>query len=81
MKYKKRPVVIESFRYNIDPRPDWFMDKVSDLTILTTESFCVIKTLDGEMTGNKGDFIIRGVKNEIYPCKPDIFEMTYEPVE
>lgn len=78
--YKKKPVVIEAFRYNIDPRPDWFMDKVSDMTILTTESHCRIKTLEGIMVGDKGDFIIRGVKGEIYPCKPDIFEMTYEVV-
>ena len=55
------------------------MDKVTDLTILTTESFCKIKTLEGEMEGQKGDWNIKGVKGEIYPCKPDIFAATYEP--
>lgn len=38
-----------------------------------------IKTLEGEMTAEPGDMIIRGVKGELYPCKADIFEMTYEP--
>jgi len=40
-----------------------------------------IDTLEGVMTANKGDYIIQGVQGEIYPCKPDIFEMTYEIVE
>lgn len=38
----------------------------------------IIKTLEGDMLANQGDFIIRGVNGEIYPCKPDIFEKTYE---
>ena len=40
-----------------------------------------IKTLEGVMTANIGDFIIKGVNGEFYPCKPDIFEKTYEIVE
>ena len=40
----------------------------------------LIKTLEGNMEANKNDYIIKGVKGEFYPCKPDIFEMTYEPV-
>lgn len=40
-----------------------------------------IETLEGVMKANKGDWIIRGVKGELYPCKSDIFEMTYEKVE
>jgi len=79
MKFRKKPIVIEAFRYNVDPRPDWFQDKVSDLTILTTESFCRIQTLEGLMTGDKGDYIIQGIQGEIYPCKPSIFEASYEP--
>jgi hypothetical protein len=39
-----------------------------------------IETLEGTMHANKGDWIIKGVKGEIYPCKPDIFNMTYEPI-
>jgi hypothetical protein len=41
----------------------------------------IIKTLEGEMTVSPGDWIIQGVNGELYPCKPDIFEKTYEPVE
>jgi len=79
--YRKKPVVIEAFKYNIDNRPDWFMDRVSDNTIVTFEDRCNIKTLEGVMVGQFGDYIIKGIKGEIYPCKPDIFEMTYELVE
>ena len=39
-----------------------------------------IPTLEGEMTASRRDWIIRGIAGEIYPCKPDIFEATYEPV-
>ncbi|MHA7900781.1 MAG: hypothetical protein ACX94B_13030 [Henriciella sp.] len=41
----------------------------------------VIKTLEGEMDARPGDWIIRGVRGEFYPCKPDIFEATYEPCQ
>ena len=40
-----------------------------------------IETLEGTMKANKGDWIIRGVKGELYPCKPDVFDMTYEELE
>ncbi len=46
-----------------------------------TSRYMQIDTLEGVMTANKGDYIIQGVQGEIYPCKPDIFEMTYEIVE
>lgn len=78
MRFRKKPVVIEAFRYNVDPRPDWFQDRVSDNSIITKERMCSIHTLEGWHDGMLGDWIIQGVKGEIYPCKPDIFEMTYE---
>ena len=85
--YRKKPVVIEAFKYGIDPRPDWFNDKVTTNEIITFISledssvyYCEIKTLEGIMKGEHGDYIIQGVKGEIYPCKNDIFEMTYEPM-
>ncbi len=81
MKYRKKPVVIEAFRFRIQNIPDWFMDEVSRNLIITHEDHCLITTLEGVMTANKGDWIIRGIKGEIYPCKSDIFEATYEPVE
>lgn len=90
MKYRKKPVEIEAFQYGIDDRPDWFDDKVTSNEITTfvgtdirdsSEYYCEIKTLEGIMKGNCKDFIIKGVNGEIYPCKPDIFEKTYEKVE
>lgn len=77
-KYRKKPIVIEAFCYAIDPRPDWFMDKVTSKYIITFPDHCLINTLEGIMRGEAGDFIIQGVNGEIYPCKPDIFEKSYE---
>lgn len=81
MKFRKRPVVIEAFQYGIDPRPNWFDDKVTTSDIVIHCFYCEIKTLEGIMVGNMGDYIIQGVKGECYPCKSDIFELTYEKVE
>ena len=91
MKYRKKPVVIEAFRLGIDCIPDWFMDKVTSNEVIlhgTSSGFehhddtnADIKTLEGVMHANFGDFIIEGIKGEIYPCKPDIFEATYESVD
>lgn len=88
MKYRKKPVVIEAFRMGIDPRPDWFQREVAKdriIIYLTNDDHkktcCTIKTLEGKMCGDYGDYIIRGVRGEIYPCKPDIFEATYEAAE
>lgn len=69
----------------MDSIPDWFMDRVSTNDIILMGArydlrHAEIKTLEGTMTGDKGDYIIRGVKGEIYPCKPDIFAATYDPV-
>lgn len=82
MKYRKKPIVIEAFKYNIDPRPDWFQDKVTTNEIVTyPDDSCWIKTLEGTMQGLKGDYIIKGVAGEIYPCRADIFNATYESVD
>lgn len=81
MKYRKKPIVIEAFCYGRDPRPDWFCDKTSSNEIITFPTHCEIETLEGTMRGETGDFIIKGVKGEIYPCKSDIFHATYEIAE
>ena len=46
-----------------------------------TDEEVFIETLEGTMKANKGDWIIRGVKGELYPCKPDVFDMTYKKVD
>lgn len=81
--YTKRPVEIEAFQYGVDCIPDWFMDKVTDKSIilhkakLEIKGYCEIQTLEGVMRGNHGDYIIRGIKGEVYPCRADIFLQTY----
>lgn len=83
MRYKKKPVVIEACRFMIDSyMPEWFMDNVTKNNIIThTDGTCDIKTLEGTMTADFGDYIIQGVNGELYPCKPEIFEKTYDIVE
>lgn len=91
MRYRKKPVEVEAFRLGIDYIPDWFMDKVTTNDVVLhgmssgfehyNDTNADIKTLEGVMHANYGDFIIRGVNGEIYPCKPDIFNKTYEEVK
>ena len=91
MKYRKKPVEIEAFKFYVDNIPGWFMNKVTDCTVTLkncdfkrysiNEAYCEIKTLEGTMVARGGDYIIKGVQGEIYPCKPDIFEQTYEKAE
>lgn len=91
MKYRKKPVVIEAFLLNERGliSEDWFWDAVTRNDIIThefgkhytTPAWCEIKTLEGIMVAKTGDYIIKGVSGELYPCKPDIFEKTYEKVE
>lgn len=86
MKFRKKPVVIEAFQWSGGPEqiedPEWICEEIRNGGAYfqgpTNEFY--IKTLEGDMRVNAGDFIIKGVKGEVYPCKPDIFEMTYEPV-
>lgn len=86
MKYRKKPVVIEAWKWNpqlqhdYQPRnwPSWL--QVQNVRTAFPDKL-EIETLEGTMTADKGDWIICGIKGEIYPCKPDIFEATYEKVE
>lgn len=86
-KWRKKPVVIEAFKWTGDEHqtedPEWcclVMTKgdVFFENVGTEQVTLKIKTLEGEMTAQRGDWIIQGVNGEIYPCKPDIFEKTYE---
>jgi hypothetical protein len=82
MKWRKKPVVIEAFRLGFDPIPDWASNQTG-IEYHTDQSdaaqhFALIPTLEGTMRANLGDYVIQGVQNERYPCKPDIFEATYE---
>jgi len=83
-KYRKKPVVIEAVQFTSDTK-----DQVFHFVTCThyaqhdedSNPELVISTLEGDMIAVLGDWIIKGVKGEFYPCKPDIFEQTYEKVE
>lgn len=83
MKYRKKPVVIEAFQLgNKVDYPHWFsVSFLQGKVIPHKDGTFDIKTLEGIMTASVGDYIIKGVHGEFYPCKPDIFEETYELVE
>lgn len=80
MNYTKKPVTIKAVKWNgedISEPSVWFSAAI-DSGCIRIEGDCVkIKTLEGEMTASPGDYIIKGIKGEIYPCKPDIFEASY----
>ena len=80
MKYRKKPVVIDALQWT------GTMTNLAEMAAFTNDEVFVndgkleIDTLEGTMTASKGDYIIKGVHGEFYPCKPDIFELTYEKV-
>lgn len=86
-KFRKKPVVIEAVQWNGKN-----MDEVNEFIGVAKnpskskhayggDGKIYIKTLEGVMEASKGDWIIKGISKELYPCKPDIFEKTYEPAE
>lgn len=89
VRFRKKPVVIEAVQFvgaggEAKECPLWWSEAAHRGDIRADRcqpELLVIKTLEGEMRASAGDWIIRGVKGELYPCKPDIFAMTYEPVE
>ena len=90
MKFRKKPIVIDAFKWTGDVHqvkdPDWIVEaiEIGAVTFSDTGSPNVkllIVTLEGTMAADCGDYVIRGIKGEIYPCKPDIFEASYEPAE
>lgn len=90
--FRKKPVVVEAVRFTdqpseIDgPEPQWYsaahtIDRGDVGSVTYADGTLRICTLEGEMTASPGDWIVRGIKGEIYPCKPDIFAATYELVQ
>jgi hypothetical protein len=79
VRYRKKPVEIDAIRWtgeNGDEIESW-----SEGQVRCGDTFAVVRTLEGEMRGNVGDWIIRGVQGEYYACKNDIFVATYEPAD
>ncbi len=94
-KYRKKPVVIEAFRYDGDLKdrngnwyvPDWAVKAYEKGAMYYGSESCdvppcelFIETLEGIHHVSVGDYVIQGVNGELYPCKPDIFEKTYESI-
>lgn len=88
MKFRKKPVVIEAVQFDGTPSGavDLFQEfEIPNARFVPSSNLqngeLFIPTLEGVMMAAAGDWIIRGVKGEYYPCKPDIFAATYEPAE
>ncbi len=83
--FRKKPIVIEARQFtgiNCIELLYWMgVDGVDDCIEIHTTDHPVIHTLEGDMTAAPGDWIIKGIKGEFYPCKPDIFDASYESVE
>lgn len=83
-KYRKKPVVIEAVQLSsLDGEhtqivPRWLMEALTSGVVYADGEITKIKTLEGDHICGKDDYIIRGVKGELYPCKPDIFAATYD---
>lgn len=75
--YRKKPVVIEAVQFT--GNNDWEIAKFEQAAWHRAGDNLVIHTLEGNMVAQPGDWIIRGLQGELYPCKPDIFEQSYEP--
>lgn len=81
-KFRKKPVEIEAAKFDgSDDSVEWLLPQLNSGEIGRSTNKLFIKTLEGTMTANKGDYIIKGVKGEFYPCKPDIFELDYEKID
>lgn len=86
-KYKKKPVIIEAIQFTEDTIQEcWNFTGRKEILEESSKKYLwnigiKIETLEGTMWAKKGDWIIKGINGEFYPCKPNIFEKTYEEVE
>lgn len=85
--YRKKPVVIQAVHYDWDDNEksiDEAQDEVAefmDANIVISDDDIEIETLEGTMYATKGDYIIKGIAGEFYPCKPEIFTQSYDEVQ
>lgn len=77
-KYKKKPVIIEAIQWTGENLSE--IDKFTQAKVKNHGLVLIIPTLEGDMYASLGDYIIKGVNGEFYPCKPGIFAKTYEEV-
>lgn len=84
MKIRKKPVIVEAILYDgTNFKEVWeFVDKgYVKHSMIPELNELVIKTLEGQIHASVGDYIIKGIVGEFYPCKPDVFELTYDIIE
>ena len=83
-KFVKKPVVVEAIQYNginITEVESFLVSKLPTVWSSVEDTQLIIPTLEGDMKVSKGDYIIKGIKGEFYPCKPDVFKSTYNVIE
>lgn len=80
MRYKTKPCEIEAVEWTGKNAAE-IMRFVKNESAIITNGVLIIKTLEGDMVASTGDYIIRGLRGEYYPCKPDVFQKKYEPCE
>ena len=87
-KFRKKPVIVEAIQYQFYNKEeiDEFVGQqlgeyTREISYNNFDTYLIIPTLEGNMEASIGDYIIKGVNGEFYPCKPDIFEKTYEKVD
>lgn len=89
-KYRKLPVIIEAekvndllygFAHDFSELPQWVIDAYNNMKITAiTDNYFNVNTLEGTMLASREDYLVKGIDGELYPCKIDIFEKTYERV-
>lgn len=80
MKFRTKPCEIEAVQWT-GRNVTEIMRFVKNESAIITNGVLIIKTLEGDMVASTGDYIIRGLRGEYYPCKPDVFQKKYEPCE
>lgn len=76
-KFIKKPIEVEAFHFGVDETPEWALKKI----VRYDYSRACVETLEGDMWFYVGDYIIKGVANECYPCRQSVFEETYEEIK
>ncbi len=79
-RFVKKPIEVDAFRFGFDTTPKWFFGEGIEIVETKDDYYCLVRTLEGTMRGEIGDYIIKGIKGEMYPCKADIFLASYDPV-
>ena len=80
-KYRKLPVVVEAMQYDEKTLISDIIDFIGSSFCCTNGDKILINTLEGVLSASVGDYIIKGINGEFYPCKPDIFNNTYEVLD